>query len=144
MLFVNRKGSEFFKILAAVFRLLIVVLISGGTSGPHQIFFDTDYIYLSRFQDETFLRMGISFYVLSIYLLTGNRAGTWWNTLCWPEIDPGRGGTHSDDQKLTRDVKKHTLKTRNRPRRGREWLKESDIFYARDLKRGAQALRDFS
>ena len=37
-------------------------------------------------------------------LPTGNQPRMCQNTLCQPEIDPGHGGTHSADRKLTIDV----------------------------------------
>ena len=57
----------------------------------------------------------------------------WRNTLCQPEIDPGRGGTHSDDRKSTWDVVEYTF----------SYL--PDEPYARDTQaQGTCALRFFS
>ena len=46
-------------------------------------------------------------------LATGYRFGKWRNRLCRPEIDPGHGGTHSANRKSTQDVAEHTLPTGN-------------------------------
>ena len=48
-------------------------------------------------------------------LPTGNWPGTWRNTLCRPEINPRRCGTHSADRKLTWDAVEHSLLIGNRP-----------------------------
>ena len=53
---------------------------------------------------------------------TGNCPETWRNTLWWPEIDPARGGSHSDDRKSTQDMAEHTLLTGNWPRTVRNTL----------------------
>ena len=60
-------------------------------------------------------------------LLTRNRPGTWRNTLCRSEIDPGRGGTPSADRKSTQDVAEQILPTRNRPGTWRSTLYRLEI-----------------
>ena len=49
----------------------------------------------------------------------------------WPEIDPGPGGTHSADQKPTRDAAEHTLPTGNRPGPWRNLLCQSELNLGR-------------
>ena len=60
-------------------------------------------------------------------LPTGNHPRTWRNTLCRPEIDPRRGGTHSAGRKSTRDVVEQTLPTGNHPRTWRNTLCRPEI-----------------
>ena len=60
-------------------------------------------------------------------LPTGNHPRTWRNTLCRPEIDPRRGGTHSAGRKSTRDVVEQTLPTGNHPRTWRNTLWRPEI-----------------
>ena len=60
-------------------------------------------------------------------LPTGNWPGTWRNTLCRPEINPRRCGTHSADRKLTWDAVEHSLLIGNRPGIWRNTLCWSEI-----------------